>query len=473
MVFGKLVPAAVVVAIAVWSVWPVVVKPGRVADYGYDGWFINWIINQQVKIVSDCIRTPGECKIGLFQGNIYYPYRNTLAYSDLHFLDGIVAYIPVTLSNNPAVASGWVMAAGQVATMLILYMIYKNISGSEWSGVMGSVVFGLSQVRWEYQVHLHTWSMQYWLVGCWLMVDSFKKNSIWKLVLGSVLLGLQMWQSVLPVYFGLTIVGCWLLVNKRIDFKKLFLVLIVVGVVVWPVIRVYSEVAREMGFVRSIRDAANGGMSVDDIWGKFYSPGLYLLLAVAVARLLNFQYSNFKFLTIVTIVGVVMALGPALKWQGKTVKVAGYPIPLPYAAAYYAVPGLQASRTVSRWMWLAGFGMSGIIAIGLSRVMTIGVAGALLVAVVGGAHLVKYRDLPSPKDFPSIYKWLRDQPGEVIEELPKGGEDVELQRMYYSWIHDKRMVNGYSGFKPPEVDVKVDYVIIHKKDEEVVVVDTR
>jgi len=489
MVLKKLAPLAVVAAVAVWSVWPVLVKPGRIADYGYDGWFINWAINQQVKIISGCIRSPGDCKNLQFLGNIYYPYKNSLAYSDLHMLDAVVAFLPVGLSKNPAVASGWVMGAGQVMTMLVLYFWFKEISGNNWASVVGSVALGLSQIRWEYQVHLHTWGMQYWLVSCWFIVSWLKGGKWVKGVVGAILLGFQMWQSVLPVYLGLTVVGCWLVVNRKFEFKKLATVGVIAGLIAWPAIKVYSSVAREMGFVRTIRDAAHGSISVDDIWGKFNSPGLYLLLVVAAIRLVvphpnpspNFSQArgfavgegNIRFLLLVAAAGIVMALGPVLKWQGRTVKVAGYPVPLPYAAAYYAVPGLQASRTVSRWMWLAGFGASGLIAMGFSSVLgkRIGILGALLVAVVGGTHLVKYRELPRPEEFPKIYKWLKDQPGEVVLELPKGGEDIELQRMYYSWMHDKKMVNGYSGFKPPEIDVRADYVIIHKNGKESVVIN--
>ena len=146
---------------------------------------------------------------------------------------------------------------------------------------------------------------------------------------------------------------------------------------------------------------------------------------------------------------------------------------MPYAAAYYAGPGLGALRTTSRWMWLAGFGASGIIAIGLSGVSgkKVGIFGALLVAVAGGTHLIKYQELPGPEEFPKVYKWLKDQPGSVILELPRGDENEELVRMYYSWMHDKKLVNGYLGFKPPEVDTKIDYVIIHKNDGEDVVID--
>ena len=38
-------------------------------------------------------------------------------------------------------------------------------------------------------------------------------------------------------------------------------------------------------------------------------------------------------------------------------------------------------------------------------------------------------------------------------------------------MNDKKMVNGYSGFKPPEIDVRADYVIIHKNGKESVVIN--
>ncbi|TSC87944.1 MAG: hypothetical protein G01um101416_259 [Microgenomates group bacterium Gr01-1014_16] len=490
MDFRKLAPAVVVAAVALWSVWPVVVRQSRIPDYGYDGWFINWVINREAKIISGCIRNPGECKHLLFQGNIYYPYKNTLAYSELFFIDAAVAYFPVILSKNPAVASGWVMAVGQVTTMLVLYFWFKEIAGNSWGAVVGSVAFGLSQIRWEYQVHLQMWGMQYWLVGCWLIIKWVKGEKWVKGVVGAILLGLQMWQTVLPVYFAATIILAALIFkiqDSRFNkFKKLLFICVIAGVVAWPVVRVYSKVSREMGFVRTIRDAAHGSISVNDLWGKFYSPGLFILLAVAVIRLVvphpypSPKLGEGKWLILILFIGVVMAMGPTLRWRGETVKVGGYPIPLPYAAAYYAVPGLQASRTTSRWMWLAGFGASGLIALGMSNIQysmfnkkTLGLVGAIFVAIFGGTHLVKYRELPRPEEFPKVYKWLKDQPGEVILELPRGNEDIELQRMYYSWIHDKKLVNGYSGFKPPEIDAKVDYVIIHKDNEESVVYSFR
>lgn len=424
--------------------WPLLVNPGRMADRGSDGWFINWVINRQIKNITGCVRHPNECKDLIFQGNIFYPNKNVLAYSEMFTLSGMLAYFPVILSKNPGVASGFVMLVGQAMTMLAVYLIWSNVTKNTWGSAIAAIAFGLSQIRWEYQVHMQMWSMQYWLLSYWLI-------SRRRYVLGAVLIGLQAWESVLPVYFALVIL---LLTSKLSKYLILSLLIML------PVISVYRNVARENNFSRSIRDAAHGSMSVDDLWGKFYSPGLFILLIVAAKQVRP------KLFVAILMTGVIMALGPVLKWQGKTVKIFDkYPVPLPYAITYYVVPGMDAFRTPSRWIWLAGFGMSGIIAMGLTHTLRgVGLLGCLLVAIVGGTHLTKYIDLPKPEEFPVVYKWLKEQPGKVVLELPMGGDERESKRMYYSWLHNKYLINGFSGFSPKINNVVSDYIIVGNGD---------
>jgi len=260
-------------------------------------------------------------------------------------------------------------------------------------------------------------------------------------------------------------------------------------------------VSRETGFQRTIRDAAHGGLNVNDVWGVFWSPGLYVLLGAAVFKIFNqIQKSkkikinkNIKWLGAVAVISLIMAMGPVLKWNEKTVKIAGkLPVPLPYAAVYYLVPGMEAFRVPSRWIWLFGWAASGIIALGFSHLpfnhlsfkdkRLIGIAGAIFVAVTGGTRLINYRELPDIKNPPPVYAWLKNQPGEVILELPAADENLETGRMLYSLEHGKKLINGYSGFMPKEREklltglnreypsaeldnelkkTGVDYVIIH------------
>ena len=502
MAFGikKLAPIVVILAVALWSVWPAVVNPSGVADFGSDGWFINWVMNRQRKNVSDYIRNPRLDFEDIFQGNIFYPNKNVLAYSELFTLSGLTAYITGFLSEEPGVVSGAILVLGQVATMLVIYLMWSDLTKNEWASAVGTVAFGLSQIRWEYQVHLQMWGMQYWLLSSWLLSSWLVDKKHWKLYTGVVLLGLQAWESVLPVYFAIVTLTIFSIFNFPFGFAwgKQFLKHVLIsgvffGVTVWPVVGVYRSVARENNFVRTIRDAAAGGTSVDDLVGKFASPGLYILLVVSVIRLFKSQISmsrEAKWLALILIFGLVMAMGPVLKWRGETVRIGGYPIPLPYAAVYYLVPGMGAFRTPSRWLWLSGLAGSGLVAIAIGNFQfsifnfqsifklsnfqfrkLCGLGGCLLVAVVGGARLTRYAPLPRLAQFPAVYKWLATLPGKVIVEFPMGGDRRESERMYYSLLHNKYLVNGFSGFEPlgwkEWKDKGVDYVVVNKEGFEI------
>jgi hypothetical protein len=51
---------------------------------------------------------------------------------------------------------------------------------------------------------------------------------------------------------------------------------------------------------------------------------------------------------------------------------------------------------------------------------------------------------------PGIYHAMAQQPaGGIVVELPLGEPDFDLRAMYYSLVHGRPILNGYSGFFPP------------------------
>ena len=181
------------------------------------------------------------------------------------------------------------------------------------------------------------------------------------------MLGLQVWESLLPVYFsGLVLSAKCLGLRPKIQIKKMLAAGVIWAAVAAVPLLAYWGVAWEFGYKRSIREAAHNGLSVDELGSIYESPGLYVLLAVAVLKIK--RVGQAKWLAAVVVISAVMALGPVLKWGGKTVKVGGrIPIPLPYAAAYYTVAGFGELQTPSRWIWLSGWAASGLIALGLKN----------------------------------------------------------------------------------------------------------
>lgn len=448
-ILNKWLPVCLVIGIGLWSVWPMVKDKRLISNTGSDAWLITWIMNQP--LLS-------------FEGNVFYPYKNVLGYSDMFKLSKILS-------------GGWfalAMVIGQVATMLVVYLWWVHFAKASRTGAaIGAIVFGLTQIRWEYQVHLQMWSMQYWLMAVGFIFLWLRNGGVWKLYLGTVLLGLQIYESPLPVYFAAAVLSAQGSVLRRKINKHLVIACGLFFIIIFPAVWVYRGVAKEFGFRRDIREAAHNSIGVDDLWGRFWSPGLVVLLAVALLR--DRKLGEVKWLGIILIFSLVMAMGPVVKWQGKTVKLFDKAIPLPYAAAYYTVPGWQGFRTPSRWLWLSAFAASGLIAGGLKNVKGKKLWLGVGVAIIGGTKLTNVVSLP--EEIPNVYKWLKDQPGKTVLELPAHTwprEQIEVGRMYYSLYHGKTLVNGFSGFTPPlvyqlakdpigYVPVGTDYIVVHDK----------
>jgi len=473
-----------------------VMNPARVGDYGKDGELIVWIVNQARDNLYG-LSSGGAA--ALFDANIYYPYRNVLAYSEMFFLSAFMWSVWGNLVSDPLAVSGFLVVSGQLLTMMVLYSWWDEISENGWAASIMAVAFGLSQLRFHYQVHLQLWGMQFWLLGTWLVTRWLKgKGRAWQVACGVVLIAFQAWESILPVFFSMTIILVHLIIFKpKIRYKYWMTSLLFFGVIVSLPVMTYLRVSREFQYTRSIRDAAHFSLGADELVTYFLSPGLYLLIIAAFLRHNKEMGKEERWLLVVGATAVILALGPVLKWSGNTVKLGGkIPVPLPYTVAYYTVPGFGAFRTPSRWMWLAGWALAGWATMGLARTPALSDkgkrkvwvwAGLTAVAIGGGTWLYKYRDLESLSEMPEVYRKLEQLPGEVVVELPMGGEGWETGRMLYSLRHKKTLVNGFSGFGPPMTEqlgirlnksfptieameelkmLGVQYVVVHRESNE-------
>jgi hypothetical protein len=60
------------------------------------------------------------------------------------------------------------------------------------------------------------------------------------------------------------------------------------------------------------------------------------------------------------------------------------------------------------------------------------------------------------RDVPDVYKFLRTLDNDdVVVHLPFGLPEREIQYVYYSAIHGRRIVNGYSGAFPPSYTLRM------------------
>jgi hypothetical protein len=159
-----------------------------------------------------------------------------------------------------------------------------------------------------------------------------------------------------------------------------------------------------------------------------------------------------------------LSLGPAPEVLGRPINLAGI-----YRVFYDYVPGYDGLRVPARFGMIVVFMLSVLGGYGAARIARHRGADAVLALVVvfflceslmlplpvnGASTLPDYttpeaRVYP-PSRLPAIYTAVKREPNVILAELPLGQPDYDLRAMFYSISHHARLLNGYSGFFPPQ-----------------------
>lgn len=493
----SLAPLLLVVAVSIYSVFPSVANFKNSIIYLGDDVLITWILNQNIQKIPNDLGN-------LFHGNIFLPIKNTILFSVVLFPSSIIGYLPVKITGSYVSAFNAAHIFGQITSMVIAYFWFKEMFKDRWAAAVGSIALGLSQIHMIFVAHLHVWNMQWWLTALWMIWRFTKNGKVWQLYLAGFMFSIQIWENPLEFYRALIPATLILLPKWRELRKKAFHllgILLMMFIVVSPYLFAYLKFVNEYRYIRPIREVAHFSVSLDHYWEYYLSPGLYSLfilsfVVVGYKKLKNDP--NFKWLSLTAIISFILSFGPVLKWKDKTFKIFGNIfIPLPYLLLYYTIPGFQAMRTPTRWAVMVALGMSGIIAMAISKYKgkyrQLVIATSLIFAITGGVVMNFDPPIaPSPSEFPKVYDFIADQGGDGILEYPmytwwseNNGLQKEFFRMFYSLKHKKSLVNGGSGYMPPErekliltinsefpsiettsllSDMGVDYVIVHKNE---------
>jgi hypothetical protein len=159
-----------------------------------------------------------------------------------------------------------------------------------------------------------------------------------------------------------------------------------------------------------------------------------------------------------------LSLGPFPQSLGRPVDIAA-----PYRLLFEYVPGFDGVRAPARYgmiviCMLSVLAVYGAATIARARIGRWALTGAAVFALLEGTQIpftvngiTPLRDFNTPEGrlyrparAPAIYHELARQPsGSIVIELPLGQPDFDLRAMYYSVVHWRPVVNGYSGYAPP------------------------
>lgn len=436
----------------------------------YDGLLIAWTIHW---VEYSATHAPQH----LYNAPIFAPYQYTLTYTDPFVTAAMIGMPVYVLFHQPILVANVNLVLALVLTAFFFFLLSFELT-KNWrlSFLLGGLA-GFSVTHLHYLGQLHTLMLEFIPLGlwAWLKFSQSEKLHYRYFVLACVCFSAQTLNSPFSGYLFLMCGGLFLFDPRSqqiirqhwwrlLSYFVLFCAL-PLGFFYYP----YFVSANFYHSYRTIRDAAHFALSLNELLSLNRVSVIFALLLALIFFHKKHSWSPLaKGALLVFTASTILALGPALKWQGLTVK-APFAIPLPYALAYYVLPGFKAFRTPSRWLASAYIGLLMLFALiwKEKKVSYIWVLLCFVIMYLEAQQFMTFYHLPTPQDYPPVYQWLatHTSPTTTVAHLPPYTYDQpdakrETYRMIFS-INDSHIYsvyNGYSGFATQERMDEMDYL---------------
>jgi hypothetical protein len=452
--------------LAIFHTWPLVSAPATLtrhdnADALLNEWAVGWFAHQ---IVRDPLR--------LFHANIFHPEPNTLAFSEHLALQGALGAPLLWAGLSTTVVHNLLIIAGFALTGWVMALVVRRWTGDWWAAILAGLLLAfnshsLSRIAHVQAVHVQFLPLAVYALDRLLAVPRVRHAV--GLAVAFVLQALA--SNYLLVFMTFGLVGAalarpreWLAASRRRTFGLLCLSAGLAVVLLAPFLYPYLLAREQQGLGRGLDEAATYAASWRDyvaasgrlhyeLWsrpfgrelGAFLFPGVTALLLTAMAVATGRAWSRPARLWVgLGITGLVLSFGTLLPG---------------YAYLHWAVPLLQGIRASVRFGVLALAAVAALAAFGLVALrgrlagtprlrLAISVAALVLVTAEAARVPVGYT---TARTAPSVYRFIADQPGAVLVELPMWtGVDMgrNARYMLHSTRHWRPLLNGYSGFTP-------------------------
>lgn len=485
---------------AVAHTWPLASAPAALSrhdngDALLNEWTVAWVAHQLP-------RDP----LHLFDANIFYPERNTLAFSEHLFVQGVLAMPLFWAGLSSTVVHNLLMIIGLALTGWTTYLVMARWTRDSVAAVLSGCLMAFNAHTLVRLAHLQAMHVEFLplavaALGAVLARPRYAVAAA--LAFFFVLQGLASNYLLVMTVFALGAAFLarpedWLGRKARRAIGPLVLAGGLAVLLMLPFLLPYYWANRDQGLIRRLDEIgwlsatwrdylATGGRIHYELWSKRVwaggptplFPGLVagLLTLIAMASGLAFRDRRARMWLAIGIAGVLLSFGPAVPG---------------YVTLYTVFPLLQGIRAPVRIGFLllaavatlAGFGLMWLRQRCASRTRLAATLG------IGAIVLATAEAIRTPVGFtpalkvPPVYHALALEPHAVVVEYPlasPAGVFHNAPYMLNSTRHWKPMVNGYSGFLPvsyrhnyerlerfPEpavlqalVDLGVTHVVLH------------
>lgn len=412
--------------------------------------------------------------LGIFESNIFYPERRTLAYSENLIGSTIFAAPVLWLGGNPLLAMNVVALLSVVIGGLGAYVLARRVGLRRDAALLAGAVFAFAPARLFRISQLHLTTIQWVPFTLAFLHKYLDERKPRDLRLAVAFFSLQVLTSGHGAVFVLVSTAALLayrfalrepldLVRRAKDFG-LTGVLLLVPVVL--MILPYRRVQAEMGLKRTLANWETVPVSflaspadfhvwlaslftdtkLGDVASAFLFPGIAALLlslvGLTAAFRRPFRTNAALFYGLLTILCYLLSAGP----------------PLGLWPLVYWLPGFNFLRVPSRFILLAVLGLGILSAFGFERLTGAlttkarQIAVALVIVILCGEAWSVPLQLDTYRvEIPEADRWLATQPKPfAVAEMPVyPSERFQTAYMLHSMAHWQKTVHGYSGMRPP------------------------
>ena len=450
------------IVMAIVHTWPLATDPGHLSrsdnsDTILNEWILAWVSHQAP-------RDP----IHLFDANIFYPERDTLAYSEAMIAQSALAAPVLWLGGSPVLAYNLVLLAGFALTGWTMALVVARWTGSWPAGLVSGLTFAFNAHTLTRIPHLQAQHGEFLPLAVYALDRLLAEPTVRRALLLALWFTLQSLTSVYMMAFTTVALAVAALVRPDAAAagrgrRVAVMLATAAGVallVLLPFLLPYWRLNQEQGLTRSLADAAWYSATWRDYlstparlhyhwWserffiGTALFPGALGLLLAAVAMISGRALSDrrARMCLAIGVAGVALSFGPSLPG---------------YASLYAVLPLLRAVRATARFGYLGIFAVSALAGFGVVAVQQVfpvrrwSVGATVLVAVAAVEPMAAPLGFTRVGDIPAIYGHLPADAGAVVE-LPFYTGRAAFQHAPYmlnSTAHWRPLVNGYSGFQP-------------------------
>jgi hypothetical protein len=477
-------PAVLCVVLAIVHTWPLATSPGVLSrndngDAQLNEWILAWVPHALAS-------SPGH----IFQGNIFYPANDTLAFSEPLIVPALLGAPVGLLGGSPVLVFNLLVLAGFALTAFAAYALMFAWTGDRAAALLTGSTFAFNThtlTRLAHVQGLHLYGIPLALLAVdRLLATARVRDALW----------LAVWMTVMAytsgylLVFGTIMTAVVLLVRIRewlpraaTVLSRFALAALVAACAIVPLAIPYQRAATEQRMVRSLREVAEfsatpkgylaaAGRLHYGTWSAGYFkdpvdsffPGFIVISLSAVVLIRSVHRRSpldpvtrkrVAMLVAVAAAGAVLSLGlrtPVYGWL------------------YNVFPPMRGLRAAARFGNLFLFGMSALAGLGLAALrarwrsnpaqsrLVLGFTVALV--AMANVEALRAPFLYRPfSGIPRLYTLLRSEPKVVLVEVPFYPRQAVFENAEYvlnSTLHWRPLMNGYSGYVPATYNAVAD-----------------